>query len=110
MKGNGFGNSSCKMLDNWWKYKENGTAGRLFLAHLDKLTKENTSNVQHLSNLYDKNDGLQTPIKSRAFYVHRGRESSLLHPELKLWKIKLSKAGLIIAKMCLNQTKVCLNG
>lgn len=61
-------------------------------------------------NSSDKNDGLQMPIKSRAFYVHRGRESSLLHPEHKLWKIKLNKVGRIIAKLCLNQTKVCLNG
>lgn len=40
MKGNGFGDSEYKMFNNLWENKENDDACRLFLASLDKLTKE----------------------------------------------------------------------
>lgn len=115
MKGNSFDNSAYKMFDNWWKYKENDDAGRLFPACVDKLTKENNKQLVASQRLLwtqvIKTDGLQIHIKSRAFYVCPGRVSSLLHPRSSsCGKIKLNKVGWIIAKIGLNQTKVSLNG
>jgi hypothetical protein len=64
VRGNGFGDSVYKTLDNLWKNKEKDDTGQLTLASLDKLTMGKNELHDKINQLLSSQNLVNSPMNS----------------------------------------------